>query len=274
MRKHVSSIFILLLLSVLILDSCKPDENEIYNAVHYGQIETLRKSLREIDTNKPIKGEFLLFIAAEQGDLECIKLLLENGADINTQSNEFKSSLLHYSIYRFPVEFINYLFDRGIDLELKDKDGLTALFLAIYEDEVDKAMRLIVLGADTQYSGHNGVSIWGEIAFCIDDGYTEVASIALEHGGIIENSGSKNGLYAAVLEGKYKYIEWLLKNGADPNIEMNDGLLPIDYAWEYSLVSSDFETDNNPDTKEKEERVNTALRIESILMEYGSRSAR
>ena len=66
--------------------------------------------------------------AADRGDVEIIEFLLEKGSDVNSQDSEGQSAL-HYacSVGHGPV--IQLLLNRKINVDIKDSDGQTAMDL-------------------------------------------------------------------------------------------------------------------------------------------------
>jgi ankyrin repeat protein len=59
-----------------------------------------------------------------------LSLLIEAGADVNKQTEEFKETALHYAVRLEREDLISMLLEAGADLSLKTKEGRTALDLA------------------------------------------------------------------------------------------------------------------------------------------------
>ena len=74
-----------------------------------------------------------LYLAAVGNYTNIIKLLISNGAEIQTSSN-YERTALHTAAYNGHAEAAKLLIEEGIDFKAKDRDGLTALDLAIQED--------------------------------------------------------------------------------------------------------------------------------------------
>ena len=67
-----------------------------------------------------------LIDAARYGDLETVKLLIENGADINAKDEDGYTVLMHASFNGY-LEIVKYLIEKGANVN-EDKDGVTALW--------------------------------------------------------------------------------------------------------------------------------------------------
>ena len=67
-----------------------------------------------------------LIDAARYGDLETVKLLIENGADIDAKDKDGYTVLM-YASNNGNLEIIKYLVENGADINIKDKNGDTAL---------------------------------------------------------------------------------------------------------------------------------------------------
>ena len=103
---------------------------EAANALNRDDAKTLRKQLVN-GVNPDLKlldGNSLLYCAASVGAVECIKTLIEYGADINIQSNEGTALHIVAANYSDNKEAAaKLLIDAGIDVSIKNASGFTAL---------------------------------------------------------------------------------------------------------------------------------------------------
>jgi len=81
------------------------------------------QNVAAIDEN----GRTMLSWAAQQGNLDIVKILLRNGAEINSCDLKSKESPLHNAIIEDNIETAIYLIDNGADLRVNDIDGRTPL---------------------------------------------------------------------------------------------------------------------------------------------------
>ena len=120
-----------------VFETIKNDEEEIYKLISNSKITEIVKKDK---LNKYIKnggnldfkfeGKTLLRSCCIKNHIDLVKILIENGADINLESGSFNTTPLMYSASNGFIEITEFLIDNGADLELKDKDSDTALLLA------------------------------------------------------------------------------------------------------------------------------------------------
>ena len=97
---------------------------------------------------------------AELGSLEQFKGKYDRSR-LNEQDN-FKRSCLHCSISGKKWDTVNFLLDEGIDVNLKDKKGYTALYYMLdlmkdnYEEGMKILKRLLDMGANVNEANKNG----------------------------------------------------------------------------------------------------------------------
>ena len=80
------------------------------------------------------KGNTPLIVASQEGFPNIVDLLLKRGADIS-QVNSIGRRALHYASFRDPegcIECVKVLLNYGDDIEARDEEGDTPLILAAY----------------------------------------------------------------------------------------------------------------------------------------------
>lgn len=77
--------------------------------------------------------------------LDIVKLLVDNGANINAQDKAGVSAL-YLAIQEETTEIVRYLIESGADVHLRDEDGWSAIHYAIHRE--DQALIEIVLTQD------------------------------------------------------------------------------------------------------------------------------
>lgn len=84
-------------------------------------------------TNTPLHG------AAKEGNVEAIKFLISNGANVNVQLETSKLSPLHRAVLNGRVEVVKILVENGADVNIKDKCGNTPIFFTKFlKDDYDE----------------------------------------------------------------------------------------------------------------------------------------
>ena len=93
----------------------------------YYLLITLNSKYKQISLHK----------AAEKGDIETVKLLIQKGAEINLKNkdgwvyfkiiknyiNIIKQTPLHIAVYNGHIEIVKLLIEKGCDINLKDNEG-------------------------------------------------------------------------------------------------------------------------------------------------------
>lgn len=96
--------------------------------------------------------------AAHPYMMKTIKLLVENGANVNARDNMQKTAL--HAAMLLPeetaIEPVKYLIEKGVDLNAQDKNGNTALFSASGSFNKKIVKLLIDAGADTEIWNNEG----------------------------------------------------------------------------------------------------------------------
>jgi ankyrin repeat protein len=103
-----------------------------------------------------------LLSAAESGDLETVKLLIKQGASINTLSTQFGSTPLIGAIYFNQTNIVQYLTEVGADVNLADNNSKTPLMWATARgDEAILVVNcLISHGANLDAKDKDGNSVF------------------------------------------------------------------------------------------------------------------
>ena len=95
----------------------------------------------------------------KKGDLEAVKLALENGIDVNlSESKDFGSSLLHIAIRYGQMEIFNLLLEKGADINFVDKVGWTPLMESVVDDKPEFGKILVEKGANRDFVNHRGAT--------------------------------------------------------------------------------------------------------------------
>ena len=86
-------------------------------------------------------------------DYDIIKLLIENGADINIRNETNMTPLMHICYNRFIKEenIITLLIEAGADINVRDDNNISALMYACYSNHPNIVKSLIDAGADRDW---------------------------------------------------------------------------------------------------------------------------
>ncbi|XP_042873333.1 ankyrin repeat and death domain-containing protein 1A-like [Penaeus japonicus] len=137
-----------------------------------------------------------LHLAADRGDVGIVKILIGNGADVNTRNYEGMTPL-HLASWGGHSEVITVLLEHGADGNAKTAEGMTAMHLA-------------------SMGGH--VSSMETLATKCDFGST--------------NRDGKSALHLAAEYGNMDAVRWLTLQGHDVSQRDASGRTPFQYAKE------------------------------------------
>ena len=143
---------------------------------------------------------------------------------------------LHWASRRGRVDVIRFLLDRGVNLESENKNGLTALALAIEDSHLEAAALLLSAGADVDarggYAGgrllHRAVAVRSPT----------LVELLLANGAEVDAQdwAGKTPVHEAVMVGRMDMLEALLAAGPDLSLrtgqraQQRDNERPIDIA--------------------------------------------
>ena len=221
-------------------------ESQVFEASKSGDAVLLGKSLRKLNCNerayaleertchegvhlnltrgvdlgcaslKAYEGESTpLLVAAGNGNLDCVKILLQYEADIESQGRFFLFKSVYPDVSTTPmiaaagnghVHVLRCLVENGADVNGTSDDAFTALMIASYFGQLDAVNFLIKHGAGVHHKDNLG--------------YT-----ALHHA-VTHDLGS------------CELLSCLIKNGANVNAQANDNRTPLMIASEYNHVNS------------------------------------
>ena len=127
----------------------KEPANSIWVSAKKGDIESIRQhiafgtNLNSVGSNR---DETALIIAACQGHVEIVKLLIEEGVDLNIQNNEGVTAQF-CAVFFGRTEIVQILSDAGADPNIVMSQDLTAMDLVSVEwgDNRESAVRLYKL---------------------------------------------------------------------------------------------------------------------------------
>jgi len=105
------------------------DEKTVSDWVKEGDLERIKQFMGSVNVNDDTMGMAPIHWASDRGDLDMLKLLVEDrSADVNFQDNTGQTAL-HYAVSCGHEEICKYLVGRGARIDVQDEDGITALEL-------------------------------------------------------------------------------------------------------------------------------------------------
>ena len=141
----------------------------------------------DANAKESIRGRHPLYIAARKGHADCVRLLLQHGANPDAL-NEAESyareggdeTALHTAAQKGHAECVRVLLEHGASPNARNRDEDTPLMLAVTEGKVDAVRALLEGGADVNASsvGYIPAALHAAIYFK----QPECLRLLLEHG--------------------------------------------------------------------------------------------
>lgn len=166
-----------------------------------------------------------LHIARNLKDIEVAELLLQNGADVDMRDKDGKTALHHASV-KGMEEMVELLLQYQAHVNLGDNFGWVPLHLAINVMKVEVLKVLLEHGADVNMKDPNGKAALHLVG---PAGRADVVELLLQHGPDI-NLKDANGNTALHLACFYRWndvAELLLQHRADIHIRDSSGMTAL-----------------------------------------------
>jgi ankyrin repeat protein len=170
-----------------------------------------------------------LYVAAEQGQDAVVKLLLDQGAEVNGENGRL-GSVLKVAVYEEHSSTVKLLLDNGADINMNDKHGgavSTALHLASDGDKIEMARLLLSNEADVTIKNTYGQT---PLQLATERGSYEVIKLLLdwmpERSLESDDEPGYTPLVWACASGQIAAVKHFWKDEADQNTLFREGLTP------------------------------------------------
>lgn len=120
-----------------------------------------------------IEGTTPLMTAAMDNNMDELKVLLEEGADIHETDSE-GTTALHWAVYYGSYEAVEFLLTQGADPNTVDMYESTPLMNAVFAEDIQLVKLLIEYGADVSYTDSEGNSAYD---YAVDYGNDELIAV-------------------------------------------------------------------------------------------------
>jgi ankyrin repeat protein len=173
--------------------------------------------------------------AVEHGNLECVRALVNAGADVNLAS-PLGHTPLHSAAGHKDVELAQLLLSKGAAVNVLYIDGLSPLYKAAHSDNPAVAELLLRSGAavDARYRGLTALHL------AALKGFVDVALVLLKYGAAVDARSSSASyvtpLYYATLNKDDEMVSALLAHGASA---LQRPRLPIEAEFAFEVVSDE-----------------------------------
>ena len=209
-----------------LLFAASTPETHVSVACAFGLSKLMKEhALSTIDLNRSQKVSrkwgsnkyTFLLIAAEEGHDQLIRLLLDQGADVNAQGGEFGNALQAAS-YRGHGQVVQMLLDKGANVNAQGGYYGNALQVASKGGHNQVVQMLLDKGADVNaQGGYHGNALYA----ASEGGHDQVVQMLLDKGVNVNAQGGRydNALQIASVRGCHKVVQMLLDKGANVNAQ-------------------------------------------------------
>ena len=131
------------------------------------------------DPNASPNGESPLMVAARTGDLETVKVLLAHGAATNAVESERGQTALMWAAAEAHPAVVKLLIEQGADVQARAKGGFTPVLFGVRKGDKESVAALINAGASPNEKAADG----SPLSFvAILNAHYELAAVLLDHG--------------------------------------------------------------------------------------------
>lgn len=205
---------------------------QLQEAANNGEIESVKKLLNEgaeIDS-KNIFGETSLHIAARMGHDRVIDVLLEKAAKVNSINNSGETALHIVAQTNHVSSLERLLTTPEIDVHSKDREGNTALHLAAQVGNQDVMDKLLQAGINIESANNQGETPLFSAAYAANTSAVEFLlnkGVKINH----QDNGGATALHIVVNdEYGFAMVKILLNNEADVTIKTHKGVTALQIA--------------------------------------------
>ena len=263
----------------------EPDEVTSHDAFQYACSFGLESAVcnilesENIDVNGATHiGTTALIRAASSGHVDLVKLLINRGAD--TSKANWYGSALHCAAEAGQCESIRFLLDSGMNVDLRDDFGRTPLHCATDQRHIVAIELLLDMGADPNTRDHVGIMLIHDAAQMGDERLMR----RLLRDERIDISATtvrgKTALHCAATEGHANMVRMLLDVGAEIDARGGGGYTALHLAawWgREDVVRLLVEAGANVNIKSDDETTARYLaaaamhdNIQELLLEHGA----
>jgi serine/threonine-protein phosphatase 6 regulatory ankyrin repeat subunit B len=194
------------------------------------KIKILLQQGADINIKAKSGNTALLVASVGYGKYDIIKLLLDHGANAKVLNNKKENALMRAALFG-DTSTISLLLSKGLDINAQDNDGLTALINSIFNVNRLVTVQLLDRGADPDLVAAFSLTA---VSAAVTYNDTESVIAILKKAKTIDapdDGGRTSLMWAAYNEhDNVAIIQALLDKGANVNLKAKDGSTALSWA--------------------------------------------
>ena len=143
----ILNISILVFFLIFFTSCSNSNEDTSINTTNDTIVEEVEETVKEPANN--------IWLSAKKGDIESIKQHIAFGTDLNSKGSSRDETALIISSCQGHYEIVKLLIDEGAELDIQNDEGVTAQFCAVFFGQVEIVQLLSDAGADPEI-----VNVW------------------------------------------------------------------------------------------------------------------
>lgn len=167
-------------------------------------------------------GKHLLGVAADEGRLESIEILLNSKAEVNLKDQNQMTAVLYATKFGV-VEVVKMLVQGGADPYcIYEPTNESVLFFATKQNYIDVTTFFLEVGLPVEVSNSRNES---PLSIAIKCEYYDLANLLLAQGANINvrRAGGNTPLFSAVFDNRLTTMKFILDNGGDVSLKNDNG---------------------------------------------------
>lgn len=230
-------------------------QDGIFDAIERGdtaQIATIIKN--DINTLNVKDGDNRtpLHHASIAGNMNIVKILIDNGASLNPQDYQGFTPI-HWAASKGHLDVVQTLINNGADINIKTNRGRTPLFLVAMNNGSTRIAKLLIdAGADVNTTENSGAT---PLSYAPFRDFNDIIDLLLDNGAIVQIDTDLwfEVFHRACAMGHRRLATLMITNGLDVGKKNEDGRVPLHSAAEggaLELVDFLIEKGNSVDSRD------------------------